>query len=121
MALSAFVSGIIFIFFPTHIGRDSYPIDFHHSLTIFALDRIRYFDRAVNCLPSMHVCMSCLASVSYSSQGRRAVWASGLWTVLIIYSTMATKQHYFLDVVTGLTLAAGTLLVVKFATNSLQS
>jgi membrane-associated phospholipid phosphatase len=129
MALSAFVSCFIFIFFPTHIGRDPYPLDVHHSLTFWALDRIRFFDKAVNCLPSMHVCMSSIAAIAYGSQGLKAAWSSGLWTVLIIYSTMATKQHYFLDVVMGLVLAAGSVLFCdlsaarfsKKSFNSLQS
>jgi membrane-associated phospholipid phosphatase len=34
-------------------------------------------------------------------------WAMGFWCVLIVYSTMATKQHVFLDVIAGLVLGGG--------------
>ena len=66
----------------------------------------------VNCLPSMHVCMSFVAaaclSLVYGRVGRALVWA---WFVAICYSTMATKQHYFVDLIAGFALGVTSVAI----------
>ncbi len=103
MMLSAVIGCVIFIFFPTEIPRDLYPWLGRSDMHTKMLDAIREADRPVNCLPSMHVCMTFIAAVTYSITSRRT-WAKALawfWFVAICFSTMSTKQHYFVDVLAG--------------------
>jgi membrane-associated phospholipid phosphatase len=96
---------LIFIFFPTSISRDLYPWLGPSDYSSGMLAKIRGADNSVNCLPSMHICMGFIAAyalaLAYGRVGRVLVW---LWFLAICYSTMATKQHYFVDVVSGFAL-----------------
>lgn len=67
-------------------------------------------DAPGNACPSMHVASavftgfwvdSILRQMGLSARWR---WFNGLWCAAIVYSTMAVKQHVFLDVVAGLAL-----------------
>lgn len=102
MSLAAGVGFVVFFFFPTMISRDLYPWTGAITLSSKMLEHIRGADYPVNCLPSMHICMSFIAasciSLVAARTGRILVW---LWFFGIAYSTMATKQHYFVDVVAG--------------------
>jgi membrane-associated phospholipid phosphatase len=103
MALSAAIGCLIFIFFPTEIPRDLYPWLGRSDMHTRMLDAIREADRPVNCLPSMHVCMTLIAALTYSITSKR-FWTKAfvwIWFLAICFSTMATKQHYFVDVLAG--------------------
>ncbi len=103
MLLSACVGFIVFVFFPTAIPRDIYPWLGADDTSARMLASIRGADNSVNCLPSMHVCMSFIAASTFTLvcgwRGRAVAWALFL---AICYSTMATKQHYFVDVAAGM-------------------
>jgi membrane-associated phospholipid phosphatase len=105
IALSAVVGFFVFLFFPTVISRDLYPWHGANDWSTQMLAHIRAADVPVNCLPSMHVCMSFIAvsciSLVCGRVGRLLLWA---WFLAICYSTMATKQHYFVDLVAGFAL-----------------
>ena len=100
LSSSAF-SSLIFFAFPTTIPRESPPQLNTNQLSDWAFSFIKSADANLNCLPSMHIAVSVLASLVVRRESK--FWGNvGLvWTLLISYSTMATKQHYFLDVVTG--------------------
>jgi membrane-associated phospholipid phosphatase len=76
-------------------------------------DRLVLIDRAYNSFPSLHAACAVYAVLfaSYASSDscryrlRKILLAFGwVWVGLILYSTIATRQHFFLD------LPAGTLL-----------
>jgi membrane-associated phospholipid phosphatase len=113
MAALAFVSMLIFIFFPTEIIREPYPL-VGDDFSTFALATIRNLDNSVNCLPSMHIAMSCMAAYTYASESKTLGIFGFVWALLIAYSTMATKQHYFLDVIGGVGLATTMVLAFKY-------
>lgn len=105
MTLATGVSCLVFVLFPTSIPRELYPLAPGTDLSTLMLAIIRGADESINCLPSMHVCMSFLAASAFTlvcgRWGRFIVWTLFL---AICYSTMATKQHYFVDLVAGLAL-----------------
>lgn len=93
---------LVFLFFPTavpipNIDWARYP-DFH---------LLKGVDGAGNACPSLHVATAAFSGIWLSRLFRdmRCPGAfqivNTLWCLAIIYSTMATKQHVFLDVVAG--------------------
>jgi membrane-associated phospholipid phosphatase len=110
MSLASLVGFIVFFFFPTMVSRDLYPWTGANDVSAQMLTYIRGADVPVNCLPSMHVCMSFIAAACISMVsgrvGRVLLWA---WFLAICYSTMATKQHYFVDLVAGFALGLTTV------------
>jgi membrane-associated phospholipid phosphatase len=99
--VSAVVSTIIFFIFPTTIARDNYPIGEISTWSAWLLSQIRITDASLNCAPSMHCAMSTMAACTFLREKTWYRWPAAFWSLFIFYSTMATKQHYFWDVVTG--------------------
>jgi membrane-associated phospholipid phosphatase len=99
---AGFVSTLIFFTFPTMIFRDEfYPLSHVTGISEWALQFIRSTDRSINCMPSMHVALSLIATLTLSMEQKKWRPLAIVWFSLIAYSTMATKQHYFYDVVSG--------------------
>ncbi|MCC6151124.1 MAG: phosphatase PAP2 family protein [Planctomycetes bacterium] len=83
------------------------------------------YDGSGNAWPSLHVGLALytflfgwrLIRDELSQFGRAAyVFAAASWTLLIAYSTLATKQHWLVDLPPGLMLAClGDLVARKFA------
>jgi membrane-associated phospholipid phosphatase len=96
LAFMSLVGFSVFFFFPTRGPR---PSQIEGSL---AMQIIAGADGPLNALPSLHaafvVCMSCLA---WRMFGLRAIALAFVWGIAILYSTLATKQHYALDVLAG--------------------
>ncbi len=96
------VSTFIFFYFPTIILRDErYPLAQVTDLSEWALNFIRSSDRSINCMPSMHVALSLIATLTICMEQKKWRPFAIVWFALIAYSTMATKQHYFFDVISG--------------------
>ena len=90
----------VFFFFPTPGPR---PADLGGSV---AMEWIAAGDGALNALPSLHaafvVCMSALAWRMFGrAHPLRVVAVAVAWGGAILFSTLATKQHYALDLVAG--------------------
>jgi membrane-associated phospholipid phosphatase len=68
-------------------------------------DFIYFFDSPANCLPSLHVANSFLATLHWFRRSSGKFWFYIFWTLIICASTLTTKQHYFYDVVGGLLVA----------------
>ena len=104
LTLSGLISGLIFIFSPTTFPRELYPFE-GENLSAQTVRFFRLIDVSRNCAPSMHVATSFIAAFAYGSRGPLWAGIALIYASLIAVSTMATKQHYAWDVVTGLLLA----------------
>lgn len=96
-----FLSGLFFMFLPTTYPRPAYP-EVENPIIAFLMGLVGSADKPNNCFPSMHVGIT--AIVVYACRPFRP-WARAffvLWGLLIILSTMTTKQHYFVDILGGL-------------------
>lgn len=109
MVTVIFVAGLFFFFFPVAGPRPS-GVDAN-----WLYDRLVSIDPVTNAFPSLHCAMATLAALfagralaSPGAQQMRAIWRFAMWflVAVILYSTLATKQHYFLDVVSGIALGA---------------
>lgn len=64
------------------------------------------YDRNLNAFPSLHAGLAAYSVLFGSAtQPARLVAICGLWLVVILFATLATKQHYFLDLPPALLLA----------------
>ncbi len=102
------VSVIIFILWPTTYPRDLFPLPHDLDyLTYFAFNTLRNADTPASCCPSLHVSSVYLSTFIFLDDQRRKFPFYFIWGTLIALSTLTTKQHYVIDVVTGLILAIG--------------
>lgn len=105
---SAGASALFFLFFPTILPREMYPTaEAGDFMSVLALDVIRLIDNSVNCFPSEHVTLTTIAALTLIRANRRWVWIALPWALAIYYSTVATKQHYALDVIGGIFFGLG--------------
>jgi membrane-associated phospholipid phosphatase len=112
MAMACLLSFAIFIIYPTTIPRLVQTSD---GLTAKAFQILYSIDSAANCFPSLHVSLACLSAIGVFHEKKRFSAFAILWACLIAFSTMATKQHYFVDVIAGLAIAIiSRLTAVKF-------
>jgi len=101
-----FASNLIFVTFPTAIDRSAFVFPGANAGASAALLAwIQSWDQPVNCLPSLHVCTSFLSALVLWRRDRTWFPPALLWALAIAISTMTTKQHLFIDVVTGVGLA----------------
>lgn len=106
MAAVTVAAVAVFVLFPTIFPRIHYPIPQDLNFLTFGLfNWIRKVDYPTNCLPSLHVAYSYLASFVFLQEQRSKFIFFFVWATLIAISTMTTKQHYFIDVVIGLIFA----------------
>lgn len=100
-------SALIFLAWPTTFPRGDFPlpqdVDF---LTYAVFGWIRSIDNPHNTTPSLHVSSVYLCSFAFWRAEPRKFWLFIVWSSAIAIATMTTKQHYFVDVVTGFTLTA---------------
>ncbi|MDH6590607.1 membrane-associated phospholipid phosphatase [Variovorax sp. TBS-050B] len=74
------------------------------------LQFLKSSDPGGNAFPSLHVAFACYAALLIASQlaslgaPRWARHLNWLWCAAIVYSTLATRQHVFVDVLGGLAL-----------------
>ena len=94
------VAFFLFFLFPTTISRELYPL-YVTNWSDSILYLIRSSDESTNCIPSMHVASSLIAALTFCYEGKKRGTLALFWFLMISYSTMATKQHYFYDFVTG--------------------
>ncbi|MDI1247266.1 MAG: phosphatase PAP2 family protein [Lacunisphaera sp.] len=111
-ALSAIGLGI-FLRWPTIVPRPAIDWSLHPSLAF-----LKSVDASGNACPSLHVAFAVFTAFALgrilrklgAGPGMRA--GNWLWCLVILYSTVATLQHVFLDVVAGA--ALGTLIALGF-------
>jgi membrane-associated phospholipid phosphatase len=98
-----------FVVFPTgyHARPDISGLDFPWQEVYFGLYKL---DSSFNCYPSFHVSLCALIPLLFHVERPKLCLFFSLLCPLIAFSTLTTKQHYFIDVVGG----AGLGLVVYF-------
>lgn len=102
------ISITTFLFFPTTFPRDQFPVltteDFWgNALHFFRL----HVDMATNCFPSLHVSLCYITAWSFLRESKTRAFFYGIWATLIAVSTLTTKQHYIVDVISGFFLSVG--------------
>jgi membrane-associated phospholipid phosphatase len=101
------VSAFIFVIFPTTYPRELYPLPADLDLLTYSVFfRLRETDTPANCCPSLHVSSVYLSSLLFLHDRKRMFPFFFTWGTAIAVSTLTTKQHYFIDVITGLIMAA---------------
>jgi membrane-associated phospholipid phosphatase len=102
------VAAVCFFLCPVIYDRPPLPTSAH---ALYRL--IVNMDQPINCIPSLHAGMTVFAMLfahrilaQEPTRVRRTLLSLGwIWTILILYGTLATKQHYFLDLPAGALLA----------------
>lgn len=102
--LASLVGSMVFLFYPTIIIRDLYTINPDDNLSSWMLHYFRMIDKPKNCIPSFHIALTFITCACLYMQDKTKGFVGIILGFLIAYSTMAVKQHYFLDVVSGLLL-----------------
>jgi hypothetical protein len=106
------LSAVAFVFYPTTFARQAYPLPTDlDPITGFAFDHLRILDTPGNCFPSLHVGLSFLCTFLLYPKHPKKFFVFLIWSCAIWFSTLSTKQHYFMDGVAGLCL---TLIVDAF-------
>lgn len=102
------VSVTIFFIWPTTYPRDLFPLvpGTMDGITYYVFNALRATDSPANCCPSLHVSSVYLSTFLFLDEQREKFPFFFIWGTLIALSTLTTKQHYIVDVVTGLMMAA---------------
>lgn len=103
--LVLFISGAFFLFSPTTYPRPTYP-EANNLLIAFSMKLVGEADSPHNCFPSLHVAITAVAVWCIRRRHRKWFYIFAPWGIAIFASTLTTKQHYFMDVLGGLTIAA---------------
>lgn len=111
--IAGLLSFITFLTFPTSIGRDgleihSWPPAYHWFT---ALDQPR------NAFPSLHISLSTLCAIGFRHHHPVLLLIIGGWVLLIWWSTLALRQHVWIDVLGGISVA----VIASYLTAKLPS
>lgn len=100
------VSVAIFWLWPTIYPRFQFPLpDNLDWITHYGFTVLRHSDAPTNCCPSLHVSAVYLSSFIFRDEQKEKFPLFFIWGTLIALSTLTTKQHYLIDIVTGLGMA----------------
>jgi len=107
------LSNLIFVLFPVEYVRDHATlVADEEMITRFFFELIFVLDPPRNCYPSLHVSMAFFTAFHWFARDRVRFLTFLLWAILISVSTLTTKQHYAVDVLSGLILAIGVYYLV---------
>lgn len=114
-----FLSGLLFIFFPTAYPRPAYPTD-QKWMVNFLMNLVGNADTPNNCFPSMHVALTGAFAYAIRNSSMKSRLLYLVWSLLICASTLTTKQHYFVDVLGGVVVAGIAILLEEKYYNRLS-
>jgi membrane-associated phospholipid phosphatase len=108
--LASIVSVAIYILIPTFVTR---PVVTGTDMFSEILSFIYSNDQVYNAAPSGHTFYTilCFVGLNRILPGKKYLW--GLLSILIIISTVLTKQHNFLDIVIGIVFALGIIFISR--------
>jgi len=101
LVLNSLVAGAIFLAWPTSTLSQQPESGGVTGLLWSALLTV---DRPSNCFPSLHVANACVCALSLRMETRAWRYLAPVWALLIVASTLTTKQHFFIDVPSGVLL-----------------
>lgn len=103
------VSVAIFWAWPTTYPRELFPLPPDlDPITAFSFGSLRAADSPANCCPSLHVSSVYLSCFIFLDEQRQKFPFFFFWGTAIAASTLTTKQHYLVDVISGFFLAVAT-------------
>lgn len=113
ITLSVIIASLSYLAYPAYFPR---PLMDPNTFTGTVLTAIHIIDLPNNTIPSLHVATSfCAAIALYLSRKDYISYFGILWAISISISTMLVKQHFFVDVITGIfTAAVSTSLVTLY-------
>ena len=105
--LAASVLNIFYVVLPSFYPREDFIIE---GISSWMVSLTRELDGSNNTFPSGHVALSwllffSLQKVDAIKKSTLGKWTFFIWASLISLSTLFLKQHYFVDVVSGIALA----------------
>jgi membrane-associated phospholipid phosphatase len=106
------VADIVFVFWPTVCPRP----DISEPTAAYKI--LVAIDRPFHAMPSLHAAFAVYSALCGNlvvrALGGRKRWrvALGIWAALILYATLATKQHVFADILAGSVLGFAAYLCV---------
>jgi len=106
---NSMVAALIFFVWPTSVPAPQPTIG---GMSGLLWDGLLTVDRPTNVFPSLHVANACVCA--FALWRERNAWrsVSPVWTLLIVVSTLTTKQHFAVDLLGGAMLAAFSLWLV---------
>ncbi|RYY73523.1 MAG: phosphatase PAP2 family protein [Gammaproteobacteria bacterium] len=109
--VSAIVSGIVFITFPSSLN---YPAIVTEDISSKIFQILLMIDTTQNCLPSLHAALTLLALMSLWSWQKKLQSCVYLAIALLIgFSIIQLRRHLLIDVTAGLCVGLIAQLVVK--------
>lgn len=110
------VAGLVHWAVPTTYPRALFPVPAGtDALSAWLLTSLRAVDTPSSCLPSLHVAISVVSALVVFRERPRLSLALFAWATAIAVSTLTTKQHYAVDVGSGVLLAVAATVVVDLA------
>lgn len=113
------MSFIVFLLVPARIMEPRAVVD-DGSWPVQILLFFHWLDEPVNLFPSLHVAMSYLVAWICGSFNRALGFIVHVLAGLVLMTVLLIKQHYFLDVVSGLAFAYLSYRYVYLATESFR-
>jgi membrane-associated phospholipid phosphatase len=107
IVLISLLADIIFFFSPTSCPRPA------AQGTSVAYQTLTAIDNPFNAFPSLHAAFAIYSALCgrlvLREIGSRCIWRVGLWlwALLILYATLAAKQHVTADIIAGSVLGLG--------------
>jgi membrane-associated phospholipid phosphatase len=102
ISLDLVISYLVFLFYQTQVER---PAILGSDVSSSILRWVYSNDQPFNAFPSLHTSLSALMALLWGRVGSRFQPVIALWALLIIASTLFTKQHYMADVLGGIAVA----------------
>lgn len=102
----------IFIVYPVTYPRELYPVPSDIPLWLQKTwIWLRKQDAPTNCLPSLHVASVFLSAFAFITDRKmNKFWVFFAWSTAISITTLTTKQHYFVDIISGYALAVASYI-----------
>ena len=102
MTVTLLVSYAFYVLLQTYIER---PVLTGTDVFSQMIREVYAGDQPFNDFPSLHASLSTIFAIHWWRVDRRIGLAVGIWTALIVLSTVFVKQHYVADMVGGVLLA----------------
>lgn len=96
--LMIFFTNLTFILLPVSYPRELYPLAQDQNFLLYLLRKI---DTPANCFPSAHVATVWTSTLAIQRERPKLFIYFLIWALLIIISTLTTKQHFLVDIIGG--------------------